>query len=303
MFCLCLLVARCLAGPELEAGAPDEEPGSELEDLVISLCPVNLAKWPTYSVLMKLYKIVKAPIKFIVILTIPVVDYERPRDAWCRLLNSCHCILVPLTTTLLTSTATYVVLLRVPLYFVALVLGLILSLMVFYTSGHTKAPRYHSVYAYVGFIMSLIWVYYIAAEIVGLLKTMGLMLSMSDTVIGLGILAWGNSLGDLFANITLANRGHCRLALGACIGAPLLNLLLGFGLSFGLYLGPGGSLDVSLTPTLLYYTITTILFVLMLSTIMPPTWLRKAFGYLLLALYLVYILLEGAIEYNYIKLF
>lgn len=45
----------------------------------------------------------------------------------------------------------------------------------------------------------------------------------------------GNSLGDLVANVTVARMGYPLMALSACFGGPMLNILLGIGIS-GTYL-------------------------------------------------------------------
>tara|TARA_R110002050_G_scaffold184639_2_gene318263 strand:- start:489 stop:689 length:201 start_codon:yes stop_codon:yes gene_type:complete len=48
---------------------------------------------------------------------------------------------------------------------------------------------------------------------------------------GLTILAWGNSVGDMVADITVAKKGFPSMALAATYGGPLFNLLLGFGIA------------------------------------------------------------------------
>lgn len=48
---------------------------------------------------------------------------------------------------------------------------------------------------------------------------------------GLTIFAVGNSLGDLVADVTVARLGYPVMALSACFGGPMLNILLGVGLS------------------------------------------------------------------------
>ena len=47
---------------------------------------------------------------------------------------------------------------------------------------------------------------------------------------GLTLLAWANSVGDLVADISLAKVGKAKTAVAACFGTPLLNLLVGLGL-------------------------------------------------------------------------
>ena len=55
------------------------------------------------------------------------------------------------------------------------------------------------------------------------------MMDISDTLMGLTVLALANSVGDLVANLAMARAGMPGMAAGACIGAPTLNLLLGCG--------------------------------------------------------------------------
>ena len=50
---------------------------------------------------------------------------------------------------------------------------------------------------------------------------------LSDAILGLTVLAWGNSIGDLIADTAMAKRGHPRTGFSACFGGPLFNLLLG----------------------------------------------------------------------------
>jgi sodium/potassium/calcium exchanger 6 len=48
-----------------------------------------------------------------------------------------------------------------------------------------------------GAIMGIAWVYALTNEIVEVLKTIGLIFNLSDVILGLTVLAWGNSLGGL----------------------------------------------------------------------------------------------------------
>ncbi|KAL8928272.1 MAG: hypothetical protein Q9208_001982 [Pyrenodesmia sp. 3 TL-2023] len=99
----------------------------------------------------------------------------------------------------------------------------------------SKPPEHRYVLCFFGFIVAIAWISTIANEVVGVLKAFGVILGISDAILGLTIFAVGNSLGDLVANITVARLGYPVMALSACFGGPMLNILLGVGLS-GLYM-------------------------------------------------------------------
>ena len=117
--------------------------------------------------------------------------------------------------------------------------ALIVSLLAFgvlvATTTPNHAPKYRYVLCFLGFIVSIAWISTIANEVVGVLKAFGVILGISDAILGLTIFAVGNSLGDLVADITVARLGYPVMALSACFGGPMLNILLGIGIS-GLYM-------------------------------------------------------------------
>jgi len=53
----------------------------------------------------------------------------------------------------------------------------------------------HQVLAYMGFAVSVIWIYVVANEIVNVLQAIGALFGISQAVLGLTVLAWGNSIG------------------------------------------------------------------------------------------------------------
>jgi solute carrier family 24 (sodium/potassium/calcium exchanger), member 6 len=80
--------------------------------------------------------------------------------------------------------------------------------------------------------VSVVWIYTIANEIVNLLTAFGVILNISNTILGLTFLAWGNSLSDYVADIVTAKQGYPNMAMAACFGGPLFNILLGVGIPF-----------------------------------------------------------------------
>ena len=137
--------------------------------------------------------------------------------------------------------------------------SLLLALVVALTSRSTPPP-YHTAFAFAGFVIAIVWIYAIANELVTLLKAFGVMFGLTDAILGLTVLAWGNSIGDLqirsskfkcvykyariqkttlscsagdmIADVAMAKRGSPRMGFSAAFGGPLFNMLLGIGLPF-----------------------------------------------------------------------
>ncbi|KAJ4370785.1 hypothetical protein N0V83_005307 [Neocucurbitaria cava] len=113
----------------------------------------------------------------------------------------------------------------------SLIASLCVLALVLLTTTPNRPPRWRSLLCFLGFAVAIAWISTIANEVVGVLRTLGVILNMSDAILGLTIFAVGNSLGDLVADITVARLGLPIMALSACFGGPMLNILLGIGLS------------------------------------------------------------------------
>ena len=113
-----------------------------------------------------------------------------------------------------------------------LLVSLILLIPLLLTTTPTHKPAaYRYILSLVGFVVSIAWISTIASQVVGALKALAVILNMSHAIMGLTIFAVGNSLGDLVADITVARLGYPVMALSACFGGPMLNILLGIGVS------------------------------------------------------------------------
>jgi solute carrier family 24 (sodium/potassium/calcium exchanger), member 6 len=117
----------------------------------------------------------------------------------------------------------------------SLLVSLICLFILLATTTPDHPPKYRSLLCFLGFAVAIAWISTIANEVVGVLKAFGIILGISDAILGLTIFAVGNSLGDLVADITVARLGYPVMALSACFGGPMLNILLGIGVS-GLYI-------------------------------------------------------------------
>lgn len=94
-----------------------------------------------------------------------------------------------------------------------LLASLILLAMLLVFTTEQRQPRHHYSLSFLGFIISIAWISTVAGEVVGVLKTLGVILGISEALLGLTIFAAGNSVGDLVADITIARLGYPVMAL------------------------------------------------------------------------------------------
>ncbi|CAM6091554.1 unnamed protein product [Calypogeia fissa] len=177
-------------------------------------------------------------------------------------------------------------------YCVALGVGSMLGgLSLIFLKGDRPPQRCRAWWAAGGFIMSMVWFYVIAMELVAVLVALGAIWKIDPAIFGLTVLAWGNSIGDMMSNLALVSLGDHRMqtSFSGCYAGPMFNTLIGLGVSFVLeswktypdpFAIPG---DSSLFITLAFLVIG-LLFALamLLPRDMQPT---KAFGVGLMSLY------------------
>lgn len=89
----------------------------------------------------------------------------------------------------------------------------VLFFIVLLTTKQDVRPRFHSLFCFPGFLVSVAWIAAIAGEVVGALKAIGVIWSISEAILGLTIFAAGNSVGDWVSNYTIARLGSPVMAL------------------------------------------------------------------------------------------
>jgi len=109
---------------------------------------------------------------------------------------------------------------------------LVISIIMFFTTTNSKPPIYNPFFVLLGLVMSIIWISSAADELVACLGVLGQLLGVPKAILGLTVLAWGNSIGDFVSDVLVARRGYPALATSAVYSSPITHLLLGLGLSF-----------------------------------------------------------------------
>jgi sodium/potassium/calcium exchanger 6 len=216
---------------------------------------------------------------------------EEPRvdKDWNRWLVAIQCFTAPIFIVLVIFGDSDTRLLKPILY--ALLVGLISLAVLLTFTDPGKPPRLHYLLCFAGFVVAVSWISTVAEEVVGILKAFGVIFNISDAILGLTIFAVGNSLGDLVADITIARLGFPVMALSACFGGPMLNILLGIGVS-GLYmtLSRGTSaygIDVSSTLVISAVTLLVTLLVLLVWVPLNRWMMSRRIGVTLIAIWTV----------------
>lgn len=281
----------------------DPGPPGPWAEFLSQLVPWDPAEWAERGLAGKVYDMATFPLRFVLLLTVPVVDYENAKNNWCRPLNALHCVTAPLFVVVVLGRADDYVFDRMPAMALALLVGAVLSLLVWLSSSFERPPCYHFLFGYAGFALSVLWIYGVANELLGLLRAFGLVAGLSDAILGLTVLAWGNSLGDFVTNVAVARQGYPSMAMAACFGGPLLNLLMGVGLPYTIRLAPAGfgaRLPLHLTPLVptLYGGLVASLVLSLYATLFCRYQSSRVHGALLLAVYAVFLVVAVVVEYK-----
>ncbi|KAI0077900.1 hypothetical protein K474DRAFT_1661136 [Panus rudis PR-1116 ss-1] len=176
--------------------------------------------------------------------------------------------------------------------------GTTLAILVAVFAKDGTSPGSRLVRCTMGFIVAVVWIMAIADEVVEVLKTFGLIFGLSDAIIGITIFAMGNSLADLVANMSVAVFAPV-MGFSACFGGPMLNILLGIGISGSYIIRQTGepyhmhfSTTLVVTATgLLALLVVTLLFVPYNGYFLPRTW-----GFALIAAYTALMIANVVVE-------
>ncbi|XP_078484084.1 mitochondrial sodium/calcium exchanger protein [Ciona intestinalis] len=205
----------------------DDDHQSTLLIFLHGINPIPRDDWNEAKHIFKILLLCQAPWNFVCKITIPIILLNQHNNGWNRPLNSLSLLISPIFCVFATKGGSINIVGNFPLWSFMLVIGVVMSTICWLFTDNRTKPRFHWIFAYIGFIVAVVWTYTIANEIVNLLQTFGAILNVSNVIMGLTFLAWGNSIGDVVADVALARQGFPRMSLSACFGGPLFNLLIG----------------------------------------------------------------------------
>ena len=143
------------------------------------------------------------------------------------------------------------------------------------------------------------WLVVLSLAMVWCCETLGALLGLPDSVVGLTLSAIGTSLPNLFASISVARRGLGNMAVSNALGSNSFNIYIGLGLPWLIYtaaIGPYHSLPADdIVGPVLVLVVTLLAFLVLLAC--TGFRLRRGHGVVFLALYLAFLVWAVAKEY------
>lgn len=150
------------------------------------------------------------------------------------------------------------------------------------------------------FVACSSWIMFFANQLVGLLEVFAFVVGISEQFAGITLLAWGNSVGDLITDRSIALSGDPQGAVTACYAGPIFNILWSFAMAIFIK-SAFGKTSVKWGGT--HYTLSYVMLLVTLligfsTTIGSKFYMSKRIGVLLIAAYAVFFLVNMYGEFD-----
>ena len=160
-------------------------------------------------------------------------------------------------------------------------------------------------FAGIAFINCMLWLNATADEVVALLECLGRVYGLREDVLGATLLAVGETFPDLVAVRSLVKSQHLTMALAACFGGPVFNLLVSMGGPILIVTLHNGSITYKRSAGTISLVISTLLVLALLlaAVVLSSSWnLGRRMVWLLVLAYgtsqLAFLVVEGILSWK-----
>ncbi|KAK8966923.1 Cation/calcium exchanger 5 [Platanthera guangdongensis] len=262
----------------------------------------NGSGWGLCELLGKISRVWEVPATGLLKLTIPspsVVEWSRFHAA--ANVALCPILLLYYFSSFIAMDSRFVFIVphsRFPLWSIILFVSIFLAIVHFILENEPPESE-HTPTAVAAFVMSVVWISTMAGELLNCLSAIGTILDLPPAILGLTVLAWGNSVGDLVADVALARAGQPATAMAGCFAGPMFNMLVGLGSALvmeTISLYPGSfhlQLHVGIVVAFAFLLLS------LMGSLLVVAWFRfrvpRFWGYTLIGLYLAFTALSLSI--------
>ena len=182
--------------------------------------------------------------------------------------------------------------------------ALLATILLWLSSSWTARPRAFVLHAIYAFITCLGFIYLISRELISCLRALGEVIGVSSSTMGVLVLAWGNSFGDLVADTTMSRTGHLNMAIFGVFAAHIQNVLFTLGTAFLIATldNPSRSVHINYIDPTVYFGLAIVAVVLVSSLVLVPTLgrftLPRWCGFVLLSFYATFACVALLLEFR-----
>ncbi|XP_044317717.1 mitochondrial sodium/calcium exchanger protein isoform X1 [Drosophila rhopaloa] len=203
-------------------------------ELIQSLNPIDGEAWQLGGRCNRIYLIVRCPLVFVLLLFIPVVDYEKDKHGWSKLLNCTQIVTNPFVFITLVHSAvtseyhTWYITLDFSISMWSPCLTIPLAIVIFWHSRTDVPP----LFVILTFFSSMVTIWFTVTEVEVLSEIVSIVFNLSETFMAVTFEAVSNATPDIIANSQLAMQGYGRMTFAAIIGGPVFAILVSMSLAF-----------------------------------------------------------------------
>ncbi|KAH8304486.1 hypothetical protein KR059_011009 [Drosophila kikkawai] len=203
-----------------------------------SLNPIDGEAWELGGCCQRFFLIIRSPLVLILLVFIPVVDFEKDKHGWSKLLNCLQIVLNPFVVITLVHSAvsskyhTWYITLNLSISMWSPCLTLPLAIAIFLHSRTDVPPCYHLLFALLTFFSSITTIWIAATELEVLSEIVGIVFDLSENFMAVTIGAISNATPDMIANSHLTLQGYGRMAFAAIIGGPVFAIVVSMSVAF-----------------------------------------------------------------------
>ncbi|EDW61066.1 mitochondrial sodium/calcium exchanger protein [Drosophila virilis] len=202
-----------------------------------TLNPFDAVEWKLSGCFGRLMIIMKMPLVLLITMFVPVVDYERYKHGWSKLLNCTQIVTNPFI--LITAVHSKFASVYKSWYIEfnlnyskwSFCLTVPLALLVFLHARTDMPPPYHMLFITLSASGSLVIIVLCVNEIEVLTSIVGSVLNLSEGFVDITFGSMTNATIDLMSNFALAMQGYERMAFAASCAGPFFSIALGMGVA------------------------------------------------------------------------